>query len=141
MLKHPLHPALVHFPLAAWVFAAACDAAGWWTGQAHWWRAAWALILTGVAMALPAMAAGMLELKKLEGKTQATGTVYRHIALVGTAWTCYLVSAVLRSPSDPAPGPAALLLALFGLAAVLAGGYYGGTLVYRHGVGVGENGR
>jgi len=48
LFGHPLHPALVHFPIAAWLFAPLADAAWWLTADAFFARVA--LWLTGLGL-------------------------------------------------------------------------------------------
>ncbi|HEX5056418.1 MAG TPA: DUF2231 domain-containing protein [Gammaproteobacteria bacterium] len=136
---HPLHPALVHFPIACWVLAVPCDIAGWlYMPQA--WYAAYLLILGGVVLALPAMLAGMPDLAKLKNNKTVMAVAYRHIGLIGSAWILYLVSLMLRvgkgrTPAE-APGVAASACALIGLMLLLAGAWHGAELVYSYGIGI-----
>ena len=40
-MKHPLHPALVHFPIACWSLATLADIAGQWSTRWSFWE--WSL--------------------------------------------------------------------------------------------------
>jgi uncharacterized membrane protein len=136
---HPLHPALVHFPIACWVLAVPCDIAGW-LHMPQAWYAAYLLILGGVVLALPAMLAGMPDLAKLKNNKTVLAVAYRHIGLIGSAWILYLVSLMLRvgegrTPAE-APGLAATACALIGLVVLLAGAWHGAELVYSYGIGI-----
>jgi uncharacterized membrane protein len=134
MHLHPLHPALVHFPIACWVLAVPCDLAGWlYISQA--WYAAYLLIMGGVILALPAMLAGMPDLAKLKNNKTVMAVAYRHIGLIGSAWILYLVSLMLRSPAA-SPGVAATGFALAGLIVLLMGAWHGAELVYSYGIGI-----
>ena len=139
MHLHPLHPALVHFPIACWVLAVPCDIAGW-LHIPQAWYAAYLLILGGVILALPAMLAGMPDLAKLKNNKTVMAVAYRHIGLIGSAWIFYLVSLMLRvgEGRDPAsaPGVAATACALIGLVVLLAGAWHGAELVYSYGIGI-----
>ena len=77
---HPLHPALVHFPITCWVLAVPCDLAGWlYFPQA--WYAAYLLILGGVILAVPAMLAGMpARVREAFLMSQLDGMSYAEIA-------------------------------------------------------------
>lgn len=141
-MKHPLHPALVHFPIAAWVMATALD------GLALVWQPwllqtfAATLMLVGCATGLVAAAAGFVELLKLPNGHPALRTANLHMGMALATWCLYVGSLLLRVPgiqhhqfSLVAPGTVALALSGAGLLAVLATGLLGGTLVYGHGVG------
>src|SRR3546814_14287794 len=54
--RHPLHPALVHFPVACWSLATIADVASLWLGQPAWWLAG-VLLVIGTIAALAAMGA------------------------------------------------------------------------------------
>src|SRR5688572_772712 len=134
MHLHPLHPALVHFPIACWVLAVGCDLAGWlYISQA--WYAACLLIVGCVILALPAMLAGRPDRAKLNNNKTVMAVAYRHIGLIGSAWILYLVSLMLRSPSA-SPGAAATGFALAGLIVLLMGAWHGAELVYSYGIGI-----
>ena len=63
-MNHPLHPALVHFPVAGWSLATAADVASLWLGEPAW-RFAAISMSAGCVVALAAMAAGLWEFAKL----------------------------------------------------------------------------
>jgi uncharacterized membrane protein len=136
LTQHPLHPALVHFPIACWVLSAPCDLAAWWLNDAQYWHIAWLLIAAGILLALPAMLAGMLDMAKIQNKNKkALKILHWHIGLVSTAWLFYLISLILREASTAPPGAAAVICAVVGLIVLLVGGWHGAELVYRHGIG------
>ena len=132
---YPLHPMLVHFPIAFWVGANACDAAAL-LGVAGAWRLGWLMLALGVAAALPAAGAGMLELIHLP--EDAAPAANRHMLLMGSALTAYLIALVLRSDGlAPIPDPSGLPIALaaIGFFFLAWGGHKGAVMVYGHGVG------
>ena len=94
-MKHPLHPALVHFPIATWTLATCADVAGLWYGDAAW-RYAAPLHVVGSLTALAAVAAGLIDFMKLPVDSPAAKYVTRHVALVACAWLAYGASLVLR---------------------------------------------
>ncbi|MGE5167611.1 MAG: DUF2231 domain-containing protein, partial [Deltaproteobacteria bacterium] len=63
-MRHPLHPALVHFPVACWSVATAADLASLHFGEPAW-RLAGALLVIGLVMAVPALLAGLYELTRV----------------------------------------------------------------------------
>lgn len=137
-MKHPLHPALVHFPVACWVLAPLADFGGliW---RPEWlWPASAGLAGLGCAFGLLAAGAGMLELAKLDAEHPAGKTAMRHMLLALTTWCLFAGGLVARVRGGALVSPNALVFALdvAGLIGVLATGWLGGMLVYGHGVGV-----
>lgn len=136
-MRHPLHPALVHFPVACWSLAVVADFASLHFGAAAWsWSAG--LLAVGCAMAVVAMLAGMLELPRVpEGP--ALRDAYLHMGLMLTALTLFAARLLLRVDHFTPLAPDALSLALdaCGFLALAGGGWMGGKLVYGHGIGRG----
>jgi uncharacterized membrane protein len=135
-MRHPLHPALVHFPVACWTLATVGDFASLFWGEAAW-RPAGLLLAAGTLLAVPAMLAGMLELAQVPPGGNAIKDVYRHMAAMLLALTLYGVALLLRLDhlGLTAPGAAILALEATGFLAVAVGGWLGGNLVYQHGIG------
>jgi nitrite reductase/ring-hydroxylating ferredoxin subunit/uncharacterized membrane protein len=124
-LGHPLHPALVHAPVGAWLSAAVLDAL---PGQR---RAATALIATGTAAAVPAAVAGWNDWAALDRDQRRTGLV--HALANATALALFAGSLLARKRGRPGR---ALSYAALGVAG--AGAYLGGHLSYRQGAGVNQ---
>lgn len=134
---HPLHPAIVHFPIALWTVAVGADLAGWATGQPHWWFASEVCLGLGVVAGLVAMVAGALDYAALPQRHPAQDTAVRHMLWMVAAWSLFAISLVARGiPGSGPPPPWAIAVALVGVAVMAYGGWMGGQLVYRHGVGV-----
>lgn len=136
-MKHPLHPALVHFPVACWSLATLADIAGLWWTRLPLWQLAAAMLVAGCAMGLLAAGAGLLELVKLPSDHPANGDAQRHMLAALGAWSLYATSLFLRSDGAmPAPPDAlALAASIAGFMALAVAGWLGGKLVYVHGVG------
>lgn len=138
LTRHPLHPALVHFPIACWTAAPVFDLLYLVVHAPLWWRCSYWLLAIGTAMALAAMAAGLFDLARLPGDHPGQRPAQRHLVLMGSAWTLFLFDLLLRSPQQlpsPATAWAAFALSAIAFAVLLAGAYSGAELVYRHGVG------
>jgi len=136
-VKHPLHPALVHFPVACWSLATLADIAGACWPRWPWWQFAAALLAVGCAAGLAAAATGLLELLKLPPEHPAAVDANRHMGMALTAWCLYAGSLLLRMPDmQPVPpGTLATSLSVAGFIALAVTGWLGGKLVYVHGIG------
>ena len=135
-MRHPLHPALVHFPIASWSLASAADLASLYLGQPAWWLAG-VLMTIGLVTAIPAMGAGFMELMRLPEDSAAIKDVNRHMLMVMAAFCLYLVSLLMRVDAMrlQAPGMLAIALSLAGFICLGIAGWLGGKLVYGHRLG------
>ncbi|MDF1608991.1 DUF2231 domain-containing protein [Hoeflea sp. YIM 152468] len=134
-MRHPLHPAVVHFPVACWSLAVVADFTGLWFGEAAWsWSGG--LLATGCAMAVPAMLAGMVELPRVPEGAPMT-VAWLHMGAMLTAFMAFAVRLLLRLDhlQPLAPDTVSLLLDGVGIIALGVGGWFGGRLVYGYGVG------
>lgn len=136
MLGHPLHPALVHFPVALLLSATIADLA-WVAGITTDTHIGAVLMAAGLAGGLLAMGAGMVDLAGLDQRL--VPHALRHMLVVGTAWLGYGIALYLRRGSLLASVPleTATIAISFASALFLAfGGWLGGRLVYTFGAGV-----
>ena len=130
MLGHPLHPAVVHFPIALLLSATAADVvrvAGL-TDDVH---IAAVLMAGGLIMGLVAMAAGLIDFVKLD--ESVVPHAMRHVVAVGTAWVGYAIALYLRR--DALTGgtdvsSASTALSIVSALVLALGGWLGGRLVY-----------
>jgi uncharacterized membrane protein len=129
-----LHPALAHFPLALWLGCCASDLIALTGANATWWGVSHRAAAAGTLMGAMTLLAGLLELWLRQLPRAAKAWLIAHAALMSTALLCFMVSLSLRTAIPPPVS--AVALSVLGGAVVLAGGYCGGTLVYRFGVGV-----
>jgi uncharacterized membrane protein len=136
MFGHPLHPAVVHFPIALLLSASAADLA-WVAGLTGDVHIAAVLMAGGLAMGLVAMGAGLLDFTKLD--PAVVPHAVRHMSVVGTAWTGYAIALYLRRDvlSDGVTlGSATVAISLLSALFLSVGGWLGGRLVYTFGAGV-----
>lgn len=140
MTRHPIHPMLAHFPLAAWIFMAACDVTWMVTGTPFFSHVATFLCLAGVVMGGLAAMFGAMDLSRVKGQKPLERIAFTHASLMGTAWVIAAVTMVLRIDDlylTIIPEPVLVIVLDFAIAAlVVAGAFFGGELVYRHGIGV-----
>jgi uncharacterized membrane protein len=135
---HPLHPALVHFPIGLWLAAVLWDLVGWWRStEALWSQMSYGCLALGLAAALPAIATGLLEFFSMRSDHPAIDTATAHMMAMAGAAALFGASWVVRAKTGIATAPdgVALSLTFVGAAVLAVGGWLGGTLVYRHGVG------
>jgi uncharacterized membrane protein len=148
----PVHPPFTHFPLAAYVFAAAFDiasAAGSghrWAGQL--WHAGTFVLIGGLVVCLATMGTGFRDLVRFwprepadpaPGAPDPLKTVAAHVSvmagafMIGAGDVAWRLSDYDSRASTP-PGVVALSLT----AAIVActGGFLGGKLVFRYAMGV-----
>ncbi|HEX5543829.1 MAG TPA: Rieske (2Fe-2S) protein [Micromonospora sp.] len=125
-LGHPLHPVLVQIPIGAWISSAVLDLMPAQRRMPGQQQAATALVAVGAASALPAALAGINDWSWLWQEERRVGLV--HAATNTLAVALYTGSLAARLRGQHGLGRT---LGLFGLAAVSAGGYIGGHLVYK----------
>ena len=135
-MRHPLHPALVHFPVACWSLATLADFASFHFGEAAW-RLAGQLLIAGTLLAIPALLAGFYELMRVADDSPAMRDVYWHMGAMTGALLLYATSLLLRldHTSLAAPGLTAIVCSALGFLALAIGGWIGGKLVYTHRLG------
>jgi nitrite reductase/ring-hydroxylating ferredoxin subunit/uncharacterized membrane protein len=129
-LGHPLHPMLTDLPIGSWTSAFVLDIVGGERGR----QAADALVGIGVLTALPTAAAGLSDWADTIGEERRIGTV--HAGANVAALSLYSLSWLARRRGSRGLG---VTLGFLGAAAATAGGYLGGHLVYRKGVGADRN--
>lgn len=136
----PLHPALVHFPVAFWAAAPALDVAALALDRAGLWHYARLALAAGSITALAAMAAGFPEYLAAARDRRAR-LIERHTVLAGLAWGLFTFNWLWRESAGVTPGNGSWLglayagLSVLGLLLLVAAGHAGARLVYVHGVG------
>lgn len=136
IMGHPIHPVLIHFPVAALIGAFATDLAYWWTEDFFWARAGFWLVLVGMLGGWLSGIIGMIDL----------ATVKRIRRLI-TGWCHALLAVMLLSLAslnwllrwgEPEVNilPWGLLISTLSTGLIAVTGYLGGQLVYEYGVGV-----
>ena len=135
---HPIHPALAHLPIGLWYGAVLWDFVGWWrTGEALWWQMGYWCLALGLLAALPTIATGLIEFFALLEDERAITAATAHMMAMAGAAAIFGAGWVLRAKAGAASAPTewGYALDIAGAAVLMVGGWLGGTLVYRHGIG------
>lgn len=138
VLGHPLHAALSHLPMGLLGAAPLWDVVGVWRGEAVWWAVSYWSVAAGLAAACVAACAGAVDYAAIEEGNPALATGSRHLTFVLAALLPYVLGMFARGGPEGPVGRAVLaVLLLDGAGALLlsVGGWYGGHLVFHHGVG------
>ncbi|KFN45304.1 hypothetical protein P873_02455 [Arenimonas composti TR7-09 = DSM 18010] len=136
VFKHPIHPMLVVFPVAFLSTPLLTDLLFLWLQQPYWAVTSYWLVVGGLAMGLFAACFGIADMFLLR-------SVRRHVS----AWNHFIAGVMLLALAaagvwwrhgDPlaAVWPFGLLLAAVTAGMTFVTGWLGGTLSFRHGVGV-----
>ena len=133
---HPIHPAIVPYPIAFLTTALATDLAARATGDAFWGKASRWLLGAGIVAGAAAGAVGAIDYYTIR---RARASRAGRIHAMGNPLALGLAVATLaarRGQPNGIPGPGAVLMtgAMFALLGVTA--WAGGELSYTHMVGV-----
>ena len=133
---HPIHPAIVLFPIAFLVGAAGTDIGYWLTRDPFWARASLWLIGVGFAAGILAAITGFSEFFKVK-RVRERSAGWLHMGGNVAVMVLSLINLVLRQ-GNPAEPIVYTGLAISVVVATLLGitGWYGGELSFRHKIGV-----
>lgn len=135
---HPLHPMSVHAPVACILFTPFADLAAHMMGNSTAWTLG-ALTSSGaVLFGLVAATLGALDFERAHAKAPRTVIAHASIMVIAVALAgVSLLGRVGEHFAIGAPPPIwAVAASVVAFLAMLAGAYFGGDLVYRHGVNV-----
>jgi uncharacterized membrane protein len=133
--EHPVHPMLIPFPIALWIFSLACDLIflfGF--GGPVWKDIALYTMIGGVIGGLAAAVPGYIDYRSLTDPVIVRVAQLHMVINVGLIllFTTNAVLRVLNGPEAVLP----LFLSFLGVAALGVSGWLGGELVYVQGVAV-----
>lgn len=133
---HPIHPIIVIFPIAFLSGAAGADVGYWLTRDPFWARAAVWLLGVGILSGLAAGITGMFDFLRIP-RVRKRQAGWIHMVLNVSALILSLVNWFLRL-GNPTGFilPAGIILSLVVSVCLLASGWYGGELMWRHKVGI-----
>jgi nitrite reductase/ring-hydroxylating ferredoxin subunit/uncharacterized membrane protein len=134
---HPIHPMLVGFP-AAYLLGAAClDAFGRATNRPRLFRTAWHLNTLGLATAVAAAIPGLLDyFSVVPPNSSASDRATKHLLANVSALGLFALARAGRKDDDAAPARWSTAAEIAGAGLLTAGGWLGGTLVYRNQIAV-----
>jgi uncharacterized membrane protein len=136
---HPIHPMLIPFPIALWVFSLVADILYLWRDNPGWeWMAFWTL-LAGCLGAIAAAIFGLIDYFSLQEK-EVVKVANWHARFNILALLLFAASWYLRTDngSNMVNGSLKIPIALSvaGVIAVTISGWLGGELVFKYGVAV-----
>lgn len=141
---HPSHPPLTDATIGMFVLAAGLSVLGKaGIAEGKLGPAAWLALVGGLAVAVPTAATGFADWIGIEWGSPLWRTATVHLSAMVTAVCLFAVAAWLQWPGyqHGSVTTGGLVLALLGLAALTVGGWYGGAVVFKHGMRVEEETR
>jgi uncharacterized membrane protein len=133
--EHPIHPMLIPFPIALWIFSLACDLIflfGF--GGPVWKDVALYTMTGGIIGGLAAAIPGYIDYRSLTDPV-IVRIAQMHMAINVGLVLLFTVNAGLRLLNGP-EAVLPVLLSFLGVAALGVSGWLGGELVYVQGVAV-----
>ncbi len=140
LMKHPIHPMLVSFPITLYVITLVGFLVYGATSDAFWFRVGYAANVAGVVMAFVAAIPGLIDWAYVTAPMSAarkTGQI--HMTLNFIALALFGVNAWLQSGqwTEFMPNASgAVLFTALGVLATLGAGFFGWKMVQNHHVGV-----
>jgi uncharacterized membrane protein len=136
LLGHPVHPMLIVFPLGLLATAVAFDIVALAQSNPSWYRISFWMIAAGIIGGLLAAIFGLVDWFAIPSGTRAKRIGLWHGGVNVTVVVLFIGSWLLRRGTGEVPTPAALALSFVAVVLALIGGWLGGELVDRLGVGV-----
>ncbi len=134
--NHPIHPMLVAFPIALWIFSLVCDViyhAG--SNNVFWKGVAFYTMVAGVVGALLAAVPGFIDYLSLrDRRVKRIATTHMTLNLIVVA--LFLFNLGIRYNASPENEFFGVVLSVIAIAILAVSGWLGGSLVYVHGVAV-----
>ncbi len=136
---HPLHPILVTFPIALWIFSLAADIIYFGRLASGPWRdIAFFTMAGGIAGALLAALPGLVDLFSVsDPKLRRIGIIHMVLNLIVVGIFC--VDWALRFGRTTTP-TGLFILSIIGVVLMFIAGWLGGSLVHRYRMSVEEPG-
>ena len=139
---HPSHPPLTDATIGMFVLASGLSLLGkLGVAEGKVGPAAWLALIGGLIVAAPTAVTGFADWIAIEWGSPVWRTATIHLSAMVSAVALYGVAAWLQWSGyrDGAVTTGGLVFALLGLAALTTGGWYGGAVVFVHGMRVKED--
>ena len=136
MMGHAIHPLLVMFPAGMLLIALVFDGLRLLTGDKKWSQVAYWNMVVGVGSGYAASVPGLVDWWYVPDGSRAKRVGLIHAIANHVGLVLFIGSLVQRRSDEAEPSALALALALVGAGALGLGGYLGGELVERLGVGI-----
>jgi uncharacterized membrane protein len=138
VMKHPIHPMVVVFPIAFLTSAFLSDLAFWWLGDEFWALASFWLATGGFVMGVFAAFLGMADFFQLkQARSLVTGWSHFIVAIMALALAGTNVGLRWNDPVEAALPWGIFVSAVMALMVGIAG-WLGGSLTFEHGIGTYE---
>jgi uncharacterized membrane protein len=136
LLGHPVHPMLIVFPLGLLATAVAFDIVALVQKDSSWFHISFWMIAAGIIGGLCAAVFGLVDWLAIPRGTRAKRIGLWHGGLNVLVVLLFAVSWLIRNGGEQIPSNGALVLSFAAVVIALVGGWLGGELVDRLGVGV-----
>jgi uncharacterized membrane protein len=136
LFGHAIHPILIVYPLGLLSAAVIFDVIYLATANTTWSTVSFWMIAAGIVGGLLAAVFGLIDYLNIPRGTRASRIGLLHGLTNLGVMILFIASWLLRRDTPDVPPTAALALSFIGVAAALLGGWLGGELVERLGVGV-----
>jgi len=133
---HAIHPILIVFPLGLLGTAAIFDAIYLVTYNNTWPTVSFWMLVAGLIGGVVAALFGLIDFLNIPNHTRAKRIGLYHALVNVSAMVLFALALFLRWDTPLRPTTIALVCSFAGLALALLGGWFGGELVERLGVGV-----
>ena len=136
LLKFPLHPALVHFPIALFISAIFFEILSLIFKKIDLHKTAWHIYIFAVLFTPLAVLSGLKEADRLDLHHPVL-TLHKNFALLslGAGIFSFLVCLLLKKKFPPHFRPIFLIFLIVIVVAIVCTAYNGGRLVYDYGAG------
>jgi len=138
VMGHPIHPILVPFPIGLLTTSVLFDVVHLLAGGARWAEISFWMIAVGVIGGLIAAVFGLIDWLGVPSGTRAKAIGLGHGLSNVLMVALFAVSWLLRSGAPGDPGILPIVLSFLGVGLASLGGFLGGELVFRMGIGVEE---
>jgi len=136
ILGHNVHPILIVLPLGALMTSVIFDIVHLFTSNPEHARAAYWTMLVGIFGGVAAAPFGIVDWLGIPSGTRAKRVGLSHALATSGMMALFIASWLLRGSAPGEPSATAVTLSFLGMATGAVGGWLGGELVERLGIGV-----